>query len=118
MTSRSPSKRSFQNLMEKIPEIKVDFRKESENKITVILPRKNNLFNRFLFRVYHLPKERYLHLDEIWSHLFMLIDGKRNVTDIVERMKESFPDDIKSIQIRTASMLEILEVNRIIDYIK
>ena len=85
------SKQSNENYLEKIPcrnsEIKW---KCGENSVISLEIENKGVFNKIAQKLFRKPKISYVHLDEMGSFVWPLIDGERNIIEIGEIVKEKF----------------------------
>lgn len=90
------------------------------DRLELLIPRyKGSFFDRLLRKVvpHKQQWERYP-LDARGSRIWSLIDGDRDVTALVERYREIYPDDDKQVPARVMSFLHILEKHGFVDFEK
>lgn len=68
-------------------------------------------------KLFHRPKVSHIHLDEMGSFVFPLIDGKRTVYDIAELVGAHFGEAADPLYERLAKYMQILRNNGFIYYI-
>lgn len=98
------------NYLEKIP-----FKKESINwslsddgAITLEIENKG-VFNRIAQKLFKRPKISFIHLDNMGSFIWPLIDGKTNIAEIGKAVEAHFGDEASPLYPRLVKYLEILE---------
>ena len=104
------------NLLELIPEKLVDEEIDDEGLVTLLVPRyKNRIMKRLLDRS---PSRRFvkIHLDEIGSGTWVCIDGKKNVREIGEIVREKFGEAIEPCYDRLGIFMTKLEYEKYIRY--
>ena len=106
------------NFLDYIPikTIEWEFEKDNKEKVYIIKERtKNKLLKKIIDA---LGRDQYfhIHLDEFGSYVWLLIDGKRNVGDIVLLMKEKFKDKIEPAEQRISYFIGMLKKNNFIGF--
>ena len=104
------------NLLELIPEKLVDEVVDDDGIVTLLVPRyKNRLLKKLHERS---PSRRFvkIHLDEIGSGTWACIDGKKNVREIGEIVKERFGEAIEPCYDRLGIFMTKLEYEKYIRY--
>ena len=104
------------NLLELIPEKLVDEVLDNDGNVTLLVPRyKNRLLKKLHERS---PSRRFvkIHLDEIGSGTWDCIDGKKNVREIGEIVKEKFGEAIEPCYDRLGIFMTKLEYEKYIRY--
>jgi len=65
--------------------------------------------NRIAQKLFKKPKISYVHLDEMGSFVWPLIDGNRSITDISVFVSEHFGEKAEPLYERLAKFFQILE---------
>lgn len=89
------------------------------DRLELLVPRyKGPFFDRLLRKVvpHRHQWERYP-LDTRGSRIWSLIDGARDVTALVERYRDIYPEDDKQVPNRVMSFLHILEKHGFVDFV-
>lgn len=99
-----------QNYLEHIPVHKeeIGWSTDAEGKVTLEIENKG-VFNRIAQKVFKKPKISYIHLDELGSFVWPLIDGEKNITAIGVPVKEHFGEKAEPLYERLAKFFQILE---------
>jgi hypothetical protein len=63
---------------------------------------------------FHKPRVSQVHMDAYGSAVWRCLDGKNTVFDVVERMKESFPQEQEDMLKRVVTFLGTLQNNKFI----
>lgn len=66
-------------------------------------------FNRLFQKLLKKPKFSHVHLDELGSFVWPLLDGQRNVYELGELVKEHFGEKAEPLYPRLAKYFKILE---------
>lgn len=66
-------------------------------------------FNRIAQQFFKRPKISHISLDKYGSVLWLALDGKASVNDILLKMKEHFPDESEKMLNRVVQFLATLE---------
>ena len=67
------------------------------------------VFNKIAQKLFKKPRISYIHLDEIGSFVWPIIDGEKTITDIGIMVEEHFGDEAKPIYERLAKYFQILD---------
>jgi hypothetical protein len=81
------------------------------------MPRFTNRIVKLLFEPRHKSPFIRIKLDDIGSETWLLCDGKRNVAEIAELLKEKFSERIEPCNDRLAVFFQQLERARFIAYV-
>jgi hypothetical protein len=98
-----------ENFLEKKPQRNPDINwKEKDGQITLEIENKG-VFNRLAQKLLKKPKISYIHLDEMGSFIWPLIDGETNIIALGEKVKEHFGDKAEPLYERLSKYIKILE---------
>ena len=92
----------------------INWTTDEEGKVTLEIENKG-LVNRIAQKLIKKPKISYIHLDEMGSFIWPLIDGERNITDISVFVKEHFGEKAEPLYERLAQFIKILESYKFIN---
>ena len=103
-------KTESQNYLEKIPLRKEELKwsKDEDGKVTLEIENKG-IFNRLAQKLFKKPKVSYIHLDEMGSFVWPLIDGEMNITEIAAKVDEHFGEKAHPLYERLAKYFQILD---------
>ena len=106
MKRKQPSQENF---LEKIP-VRSSFIKWSlsENKKVTLEIENTGFFNKIAQKFFGRPKTSYVHLDDMGSFVWPIIDGEKNIIAIGELVKEKFGQDCEPLYERLAKFFQIL----------
>lgn len=98
------------NYLEKIPCYKegLGYETDESGKVTLLIENKG-VFNRIAQKLFKKPKISYIHLDEMGSFIWPLIDGEKDITEIGKAVKEHFGEKAEPLYERLAKYFQILE---------
>ncbi|MBO5409088.1 MAG: PqqD family protein [Clostridia bacterium] len=98
------------NYLEKIPAIPehIGFSTD-ENGIVTLEVENTGLMNRIAQKIFRKPKISYIHLDELGSFIWNLIDGETTITMMGSPVKERFGETAEPLYPRMAKYFSILE---------
>ena len=83
---------------------------KTENNGAVTLEIENKgIFNRIAQKLFKKPKISYVHLDEIGSFVWPLIDGKKDITELGKAVDERFGEKAHPLYERLAKYFMILD---------
>ena len=98
-----------ENFLEKKPQRNPDINwNEKDGQITLEIENKG-VFNRLAQKLLKKPKISYIHLDEMGSFIWPLIDGETDIIDLGEKVKEHFGDKAEPLYERLSKYIKILE---------
>ncbi|MBN2071774.1 MAG: PqqD family protein [Candidatus Krumholzibacteriota bacterium] len=105
------------NLLELIPEKLIDQETDENGMITLLVPRFRNRFLKIMND--RSPHRRFvkMKLDEIGSCAWSSIDGKKNIRQIGETLRENFGEQIEPCYDRLSMFMTKLEYEKYIRYI-
>jgi hypothetical protein len=99
-----------QNYLESRPYRSPSIRWSQDQNGTVTLEIDNKgFFNRVAQKFFRKPKVSYVHLDEMGSFVWPIIDGERDIIAIGELVKEHFGEKAEPLYERLAKYFKILE---------
>lgn len=103
------SKKNSKNYLEFVPVRQIGRFSGDENGVITLEIENKGVFNRVAQKLLKKPKISYIHLDEMGSFVWPLIDGERNITDIGVFVKDHFGDKAEPLYERLAKYFKVLE---------
>ena len=82
-------------------------------KVTLEIENKG-LMNRICQKLFQKPPVSYVHLDDMGSFLWPVMDGEKTIIDLGVLVKERFGEDAEPLYERLAKYMQILESYRFI----
>lgn len=108
-------KRIDENYLERIPARHPAIEWETDPKGAVTLAIENTGWaNRIAQKVFKRPKFSYVHLDEMGTFIWPLLDGKADITALGVKVKEQFGEKAEPLYPRLAKYFQILDSYRFI----
>lgn len=103
-------KKNEVNYVEKIPVKNPDIRwkTDDEGKVTLEIENKG-VFNRIFQVILKKPKVSFIHLDEMGSFVWPLIDGEKNIIEIGKFVEEHFGEKANPLYDRLSQYFQILD---------
>ena len=102
-------KKNNQNVLDFVPVRKIEnFSTDDSGVITLEIENKG-VFNRIAQKLFKKPKITYIHLDEMGSFVWPLIDGEKDIMKIGEYVKDHFGEKAEPLYPRLAKYFEILK---------
>lgn len=96
-----------ENYLEKVP-VKGNFNwTENDGKVTIEIENKG-FFNSLAQKFFNKPKITYIHLDEMGSFVWPIIDGEKDIIKIGKEVKSHFGDGAEPLYERLAKFFQIL----------
>ncbi|MEE1012692.1 MAG: PqqD family protein [Clostridia bacterium] len=99
-----------ENYLERVP-IRPDTIKWSTNadgRVTLEIENKG-AFHRIAQKLFKKPKISYVHLDEIGSFIWPLLDGEKSIIDLGYDVEETFGEAVHPLYERLAKYFQILD---------
>ena len=104
------SKKVSKNYLEGIPSRREDIKWSVDDEGIITLEIENKGFtNRMAQLFFKKPKISYIHLDEMGSFVWPIIDGEKDLIKIGEMVKENFGEKAEPLYERLAKYFQILE---------
>lgn len=98
------------NFLDKIPERNKELQWTTDEKELVTLNIENKgFFNILAQKLFKKPKISYVHLDELGSFVWPIIDGEKDITALGVLVKEKFGEKAEPLYPRLAKFFQILE---------
>lgn len=101
------------NIPLKNPEI--NWTADDEGMVTLEIENKG-IANRIAQKLINKPKISYIHLDEMGSFIWPLIDGERTITEISVFVKDHFGEKADPLYERLSKFIQILESYKFISF--
>lgn len=104
------SKQKKDNLLDLIPTRNnvIAFTVDEKGRVTLEIENKG-LFNKIAQKLFKKPKISFIHLDEMGSFIWQLIDGKKDIAAIGIDVKEHFGENAEPLYDRLCQYFKILE---------
>lgn len=102
--------RKAENYLDMIPSHnpKLNWERDEKNKVTILIENKG-AFNRIAQKLLKKPKVSQVHLEEMGSFIWPLIDGKLSVYDIAQRVEQKFGKKAEPLYERLVSYMHTME---------
>ncbi len=99
-----------QNYLEKIP-IRPEHIgwSQDENGIVTLDIENKGAFNRIAQKLFHKPKVSHIHLDEMGSYVWPLLDGDKNIIELGKLVEDKFGEKANPLYERLAKYFQILD---------
>lgn len=113
------NKKIRENYLEKIPLRKAELGWTADEKGIVTLEIENKgIANRIAQKLLKKPKISYVHLDEMGSFIWPLIDGEKNIIKLGEAVDSHFGEAAHPLYERLSKYFQILESYGFIKFVK
>ena len=104
-----------ENYLEKIPMRSSVLKWELTNKGKVdLLVENTGFFNRMAQKLFGKPKITYVHLDDMGSFIWQIVDGEKNIIELGKDVEEHFGETAQPLYERLAKYFQILDSYRFI----
>ncbi len=101
-------KKVSKNYLENIPVVNEKLSWSTDGKSVTLEIKNEGLMNKIAQKLFKKPKVSYVHLDEMGSFIWPLINGERTITHIAEFVKEKFGKEAEPLYERLAKYFQIL----------
>lgn len=88
--------------------------RETEDGRTQLIIHRNSLLERILRKIAYIPEKYYVDLDPLGSFVWNIIDGKRTIYEISQKVKEEFQEAAEPLYERLIEYFVILKNNKFI----
>ena len=104
-----------ENYLEKIPMRSSVLKWELTNEGKVdLLVENTGFFNRMAQKLFGKPKITYVHLDDMGSFIWQIVDGEKKIIELGKDVEEHFGETAQPIYERLAKYFQILDSYRFI----
>lgn len=111
-------KKNQSNYLEKIPKRNEKIAWKTDEKCVVTLEIKNRgIVNKIAQKLLKKPKISYIHLDEMGSYVWPLIDGERDIIELGKSVEAHFGEKAEPLYERLSKYFQILESYGFIKFI-
>ncbi len=116
---RKKQKVVSKNYLDKIPARPEEISWSADENGIVTLEIKNTGWANFLAqKLFKRPKVSFVHLDQMGSFLWPLLDGKTSITELGNRVEERFGEEAHPLYERLVKYFQILDSYHFIKWIK
>lgn len=107
------------NYLDKIPSRPESITWNTDEKGIVTLEIENKGWANFLAqKLFKRPKISYVHLDEMGSFLWPILDGELSITELGKKVEERFGEEANPLYERLARYFQILDSYHFVKWIK
>lgn len=105
-----------ENLLDFVPQRAIErFSTDEKGAVTLEIENKG-VFNRIAQKLFKKPKISYIHLDEMGSFVWPLIDGEKSILDIGKDVSAHFGEKAEPLYPRLAKYFETLKSYKFISF--
>ncbi len=103
-------KKNSENFLERKPKRaeRLSWTREEDGNVSLVIENKG-FFNRLCQKLFKKPPFSYVHLDEMGSFLWPLLDGEKDIIAIGILVEEKFGDAAQPLYERLAKYFQIME---------
>ena len=98
-----------QNYLENKPKRNDIYRWSVDNGIVTIEVENSGLLKRITQVLFKKPQISYIHLDDMGSFIWPIIDGEKDIIEIGKEVKEKFGENAEPLYERLAKYFQILD---------
>lgn len=102
--------KKIENFLEVVPvkNPEINFTTDDNGIVTLEIENKG-LMNRVFQKLLKKPKITYIHMEELGSFVWQIIDGESDILALGEKVKEKFQDKAEPLYERLSQYVKILE---------
>ncbi|MFC2154886.1 hypothetical protein ACFLRB_00135 [Acidobacteriota bacterium] len=104
-----------ENFLDVVPVRKVEWDHDEQGKVYLKKEKTRNKLMKKIIDLSHKSQFINIHLDQLGTSAWLLVDGKRNVRRISEMMKTEFNEDLRKLEERLGFFFALLKKNNFID---
>ncbi len=103
-------KNKNENFLEVVPirNPEINFTQDDNGIVTLEIENKG-LMNRIFQKLLKKPKITYIHMEELGSYVWQIIDGESDITALGKKIEEKFHEKAEPIYERLSQYIKILE---------
>ena len=108
-----------ENYLERIPKRPEKYAYTiGEDGIVTLEIENKGVFNKIAQKLFKKPKVSYVHLDEMGSFIWPIMDGKMNITELGKKVDEKFGDKAHPLYERLAKYFQILDSYGFVEWVE
>ena len=102
--------KKFDNFLDAVPvkNPEINFTKDANGIVTLEIENKG-LMNRVFQKLLKKPKITYIHMEELGSFVWQIIDGESDITALGKKVEEHFGEKANPLYERLSQYIKILE---------
>ncbi len=110
MLNKMKKKENPENYLERIPKVRtgLEWTQNDEGIVTLNIENKG-FFNKLAQKFFKKPPVTYVHLDELGSFVWPLMDGKKDIIALGKEVDEHFGEKAHPLYERLAKFFQILD---------
>ena len=108
-----------ENYLERVPKRPDNFTfTVSDDGIVTLNIENKGVFNKIAQKLFKKPKTSYVHLDEMGSFIWPVMDGKMDIIEIGKLVEEKFGDAANPLYERLAKYFQILDSYGFVEWVE
>lgn len=114
---KNPEIKNKENFFEYIPVRNIEWDKDEKERVYLIKEKSKKKFMKKIIWFFSKSQVFKIHLDELGTSVWLLIDGKRNVYEIIQEMGKNHKDNLDQAEQRVSNFFILLKKNKFVDFI-
>lgn len=114
---KNPEIKYKENFLEHIPVRNIEWDKDEKQRVYLIKEKSKKKFMKKIIWFFNKNQAFKIHLDELGTSAWLLIDGKRNVYEIIQEMKKNHEGNLDQAEQRVSNFFILLKKNKFVDFI-
>lgn len=117
VSNKMKKKENSENYLERIPVPGAELKWTQDNEGIVTLNIKNTgVFNKVAQKLFKKPPVTYVHMDELGSFIWSLMDGEKDIIALGEEVDRQFGENAHPLYERLAKFFQILDSYGLIEW--
>ena len=88
-----------------------------DGEVVIMVERQENLRVRLLSKIFYIPQERKITLDEVGTEVWQMCNGKTSVAQMIERLGKKYQLNRKEAEVSLLSYLKTLGQKRFVGFL-
>ncbi len=114
---KNPEIKNKENFFEFIPVRNIEWDKDEKERVYLIKEKSKKKFMKKIIWFFNKSQVFKIHLDKLGTSVWLLIDGKRNVYEIIQEMEKNHKDNLDQAEQRVSNFFILLKKNKFVDFI-
>ena len=95
----------------------LEWEKNEAGEARITLVRQDNWKTRLLSKVFYIPRERTITLDEVGTEVWQMCNGRTSVAQMIQSLRDKYQLDRKEAEVSLLSYLKTLGQKRFIGFV-
>jgi len=106
-----------ENFLEYIPVRNIEWDKNEKERVYLIKEKSKKKFMKKMIWFFNKSQVFKIHLDELGTSSWLLIDGKRTIYEIIQEMKKNYEGKLDQAEQRVSNFFILLRKNKFVEFL-